>query len=125
MLRFGQILMIIALLAMNGAHWLTLQTVAWTAMFTENLRTGSLEETMAKTFDGQHPCCLCKAIATGKKSEKKTDLSPTLKKIEFACERITVILTPPTRFDLLRFAGTQVSDLISEPAVPPPRPFLG
>ena len=25
----------------------------------------------AKTFDGAHPCCMCKAIAEGKKQESK------------------------------------------------------
>ena len=40
-------------------------------MLTQNLRTGSLEDAVTKTFDGQHPCCLCKQIAAGKKSESE------------------------------------------------------
>jgi len=125
MLRFGQILMIIALLAINGAHWVTLQTVAWTAMFTQNLRSGSLEQAMTKTFDGRHPCCLCKQIAAGKKSESKSEFSFSLKKLEFASEKIVITLTPPTQFSFLSHPDTQTSGLIPEPAVPPPRPLLG
>jgi len=125
MLRFGQILMIIALLALNGAHWVTLQTVAWTAMFAENLRTGSLDEAVTKTFDGRHPCCLCKRIAAGRKSESKTEFSFSLKKLEFASEKIVITLTPPTQFNFLPHIDAQTSGLVTKPDVPPPRLLLG
>jgi len=125
MLRFGQILMLIALLAINGAHWVTLQTVAWTAMFTQNLRTGSLEDALTKTFDGRHPCCLCKQIAASKKSESKTEFSFSLKKLEFASEKIVITLTPPSQFSFLPRIDSHTSGLVSKPAVPPPRQLLG
>jgi len=117
--------MLIALLAVNGAHWVTLQTVAWTAMFTQNLRTGSLEDALTRTFDGRHPCCLCKQITAAKKSESKTEFSFSLRKLEFASEKIIITLTPPAQFSFLSHSDARASGLVLEPAVPPPRLLLG
>jgi len=74
-IRIGKIFLVLALVAMLGAHWALLQTVAWTTMLADNLRSGSLHDAVTRTFDGQHPCCLCKAIAAGKQSEKKAEFS--------------------------------------------------
>jgi len=70
-----------ALVLTTGAHWAALQTVAWTTMLAANLSSQqSLAEAVSETFDGKHPCPLCKAITAAKKSEKKSELvSPTLK----------------------------------------------
>ena len=68
---------------MLGAHWALLQTVAWTTMLADNLRTHSLSESVARTFDGKYPCPICKAIAAGKKSEKKNEFTLQTQKLEF------------------------------------------
>ncbi len=34
---------------------------------------GSVQEAISKTFDGKHPCPLCKAIQKGRAAEKKGD----------------------------------------------------
>jgi len=34
-------------------------------------RDGSVTEALNKTFDGKHPCCLCKMIQKGQAAEKK------------------------------------------------------
>jgi len=54
-----------------GLHWAVLQTVAWTGMIVSYSRGASLREAVSKTFDGQHPCCLCKAIQKGRADEQK------------------------------------------------------
>ena len=71
--RIGKLVVIAALVATTGAHWTVLQTVAWTTMLADNLHSSSLPEALVKTFDGKHPCRLCKTIAAGKKSEKKSE----------------------------------------------------
>ncbi len=43
---------------------------------------GSLQEAISKTFDGKHPCALCKAIQKGRADEQKRDsqqLKPSVK----------------------------------------------
>ena len=36
-------------------------------------RDGSFTEALSKTFDGQHPCCMCKMIQKGRADEKKQE----------------------------------------------------
>ena len=71
--RFSKFLLVVALVTTTGLHWAMLQSVAWTTMLADNLRTQSLAEAVTHTFDGRHPCCLCNAIAAGRKSEKKKE----------------------------------------------------
>src|SRR5690349_4015791 len=61
--KLGHVLLIVALLSASGTHWLVLQSVAWTTMLASNLRTSSLGEALERTFDGRHPCRLCRQIA--------------------------------------------------------------
>src|SRR5215469_12912704 len=92
--------MIVALLAATGTHWVLLQSVAWTTMLADNLRTGSLVEAVEKTFDGQHPCSLCKRISAGKKSEKKAEFSLSDQRLEFISKRAVFVFTAPSDFRL-------------------------
>ena len=117
--------MIVAMLAITGGHWVALQTVAWTTMLADNLRTGSLKEAVAQTFDGEHPCALCKKIVAGKKAEKKTDFQLSVKKFEFVSERVVFIFSLPDHFELRPEFQSRLCGLISEPAIPPPRSLLG
>jgi len=65
-----------------GLHWALLQGVAWTGMLISYAQAGSLKEAVVKTFDGEHPCPLCKVIREGREEaqqESKKPVSPTLK----------------------------------------------
>ena len=123
--KLGHVLLIVALLAAVGGHWVVLQSVAWTNMLAENLRTDSVTAAFEKTFDGQHPCSLCKVIKEGKKTEKKTELPMPLKKIEFVSEQPVFIFNPPQEFCLLPDRAFSLDNLSSPPPVPPPRQLLG
>src|SRR5688572_27774761 len=48
-------LAIVCALQVSGAHWLALQTVAWTGMLVTRSQQAGVEEAMRTTFDGQHP----------------------------------------------------------------------
>jgi len=56
-----------------GLHWALLQTVAWTGMLVSYSAEGSFQEAVSKTFDGEHPCPLCKAIKKGRAEEKQQE----------------------------------------------------
>ena len=73
------ILMGLALFLTAGGHYALLQTVAWTTMVNDFSRTGSLSMAVEKTFDGRHPCPLCKKIAVARSAEEKT---PATVKVE-------------------------------------------
>jgi hypothetical protein len=122
--RFGKACVILALVISTGAHWAALQTVAWTAMLAEHLRTSSLTEAVTHTFDGRHPCVLCKAIAVGKKSEHKSEFTWPVPKFEFTPSPNDADLVAPSRFDLLPAAGDFFAEaLVFQPPTPPPRAF--
>lgn len=66
-------LMVLVLVLSLGLHWALLQTVAWTGMIVSYSQGASLKEAISKTFDGKHPCCLCKVIQQGRADEKKQE----------------------------------------------------
>lgn len=45
--------------------------VAWSKMIVDYSAQDGLIEGTRKTFDGEHPCSMCKAITEGKKQESK------------------------------------------------------
>jgi hypothetical protein len=119
--RCGKILVVLALVLTTGLHWAALQTVAWTTMFASNLRGQGITEAVTRTFDGKHPCCLCKAIAAAKKSEKKSEaVSPGLK-LEFPPLVEETVLVPPAQFEMIRPQNIFADSLSLKPPVPPPR----
>jgi hypothetical protein len=94
----AKFVLVLALACSIGLHWAFLQSLAWTSMLADNLLRDSLAQAVIHTFDGQHPCLLCKAIADGKKSEKKTDYAPYFKTLEFPPAAEDFALTIPARF---------------------------
>jgi hypothetical protein len=122
--RIGKIFLAIALTAMLGAHWALLQTVAWTTMLADNLQSNSFQVAAEKTFDGQHPCCLCKAIAAGKQSEKKTEFDLQTQKLEFPPAKQNFALIAPSQFQLLPLENFSAKSLAKKPLLQPPRGFF-
>ena len=121
LVRLGHALLIAALLVATGGHWAVLQTVAWTNMLASNLRTESFDAAVAKTFDGQHPCKLCKVISAGKKSERKSEFPTLAKKLEFVSDRLVFVFSPPRDFRLAPDFAAFLSSASNRPIVPPPR----
>jgi hypothetical protein len=122
--RTGKICLVLALVAMLGAHWALLQTVAWTRMLADNLHSSSFCDAVTKTFDGQHPCPLCKAIAAGKQSEKKTEFSFQSQKLEFPPLKENIILIAPMQFQLLPLENSSAKTFAQKPLLQPPRGFF-
>jgi hypothetical protein len=122
--RSGKIFMVIALAAMLGAHWALLQSVAWTTMLADNLCTQPVKEAVTETFDGNHPCPICKAIAAGKKSEKKTEFSLQSQKLEFPPAKEDFVLIAPSQFQLLPLENSSAKSFAQKPLLRPPRRFF-
>jgi len=112
------------LAASLGLHWIALQTVAWTTMLAANLSCENLSTAVSNTFDGEHPCCMCKAIAAAKKSEKKSEAVSSNLKMEYPPVAETLNLFPPTQFDLLPQQNFAADWFASPPPLPPPRSFF-
>ena len=123
--KVGHALMILAVLAATGAHWWVLQSVAWTTMLAENLQTSSWELAVTRTFDGKHPCCLCKQIANGKQSEKKADFQLEARQLEFSYTSPEFVFCPPANFHEVSATDETAAVLAHAPPVPPPKELLG
>jgi len=90
-------------------------------MLADNLHNTSFREAVVKTFDGKHPCCLCKQIAQGKKSEKKTEFSVDLKKFDFWHHSAAFVFAAPDQFWVTDPFEASLSQLSQAPPTPPPR----
>ena len=65
-----------ALLHLGGGHWGVLQGIAWAKMLVEYSQADGIRDGIVKTFDGEHPCEMCKSISKGRESEKRGPLAP-------------------------------------------------
>jgi len=94
-------------------------------MLVANARHAPLGEAVAKTFDGAHPCDLCQAVASGKKSERKSEVLPAVGKMDLICTLRTLNWLPPwISYEYPRLSST-IPELFQSPPVPPPRALLG
>ena len=69
------LVMALALFLVAGGHWAMLQSVAWATMVKDFSKTGSLTEAVGKTFDGKHPCAMCKKLTNARASEEKAPVT--------------------------------------------------
>jgi hypothetical protein len=119
--RLGHALTLLAVLTVMGLHWAVLQSVAWERMLAENLGRTPLFAALQETFDGKHPCALCKAIAVGKNSEQKKDIARQHGKLEFPPQQAVPQPSAPASFQLLIPGDTFADSFATAPPVPPPR----
>jgi len=75
-IRFASVQVLVLSL---GWHWALLQTVAWTGMIISYSRDASLSEAVSKTFDGEHPCAMCKMIKKGRADEQEQQQKQNVK----------------------------------------------
>jgi hypothetical protein len=124
LLRLGKVLVVFALVSTLSAHWALLQTVAWTTMLASNLQSGSIRTAMTMTFDGQHPCPLCKVIANAKKTEQKNQVPGQDLKLDFPPLQDGMVLVAPSRLEPFPRKDLSAESLSQKPLTPPPRSFF-
>ena len=104
-----------------GGHWVLLQSVAWVRMTVRFSQAASLEEALKMTFDGEHPCALCKAVKQGKQSEQEPQRRTLDKKIDLYCPHHAIEVVQPVKH-LPAFAAVKhVSSGREAPPRPPPK----
>ena len=72
----------IAMFVVVGGHFAIYQGVAWAQMvWTYSQTTGSISQAVSDTFDGKHPCTMCKRIVkTNKEQDTKKHSLRTIHK---------------------------------------------
>ena len=107
-----------------GGPWAVLQTIAWAKMVVEYSRDTSVGEALSKTFDGEHPCGMCKKISKVRSEERKSPaLVFQIKKDGPFISLKSVGLTPPMETKTILFNTLSVTypSVRFEPPIPVPR----
>lgn len=120
----------VALFAMLGGHWLVLQSVAWTRMLVDFSRQDSFTTAVAKTFDGEHLCPMCRKIQAGRQQEEQQQENTPLLKHEkmpdlmLDYRQLLLTFIPTEAQDVVPTVPRLRADFIETPPVPPPRSSL-
>ncbi len=123
----GFIAGLMAVLALNGGHWLALQSVAWARMIMDFSQCDPLGTALAKTFSGDHPCPMCLKIRHGWQQERQQERKPAWVKTEALPECVWAwrcLMAPPApaaSAEEAAFVPVLYADFIESPPTPPPR----
>jgi len=118
--KVAQVLVVFSLVCAIGGNWAFLQSVAWLGMLMNYSHDTTLVEALQKTFDGRHPCKLCKVVQDGKKSESERALLKVETKLDLLLVRAASWLNPPPSLRVLP-GSILVPQVRSEsPPTPPP-----
>jgi hypothetical protein len=114
-------LVITALIVAVGGHWAVLQSVAWVSMAVSYAQTAPLTDALRKTFDGHHPCKLCKAVREGQKSERNQCALKVETKLDLLLIPRAAFVDPLVRFVLVTGPSSAFLSWSQSPPTPPPR----
>jgi hypothetical protein len=121
LIRFGRLLLALVVCASMGLHWGALQAVAWGQMLVSYSQEADFSEAVMKTFDGAHPCNLCRAVQHGQSEEKNADKTPPGKKLDAVLMHVAVVdCAVVSDFEFSAFADRVVGRR-EAPPTPPPR----
>lgn len=118
--RSAKWLTVAALVFTLGGHWAVLQTVAWVGMTINYSAEDSLSTALSKTFDGDHPCNLCKVVKAGKKAERKSEAKVESKKLDSFVASSFQFYFPPAKQTSVSLDSTILLRTETPPS-PPPR----
>ena len=122
--KVGRAAIVLALCLSLGFHWVALQSIAWTTMIVQYSQKAPLAEALAETFDGHHPCDLCKHIHSAQHSEKKPEAQWSTAKPDLMCIVRAVVLAPAAKDLSYSDQSVTASSEAPDPPVPPPRSIL-
>jgi hypothetical protein len=120
--RAAQFLIAVLLIVSVGGHWAFLQSVAWVTMMIDYSKDAPLSVAVEKTFDGKHPCRLCKVVKHGKETEQKQDASKLKSKSDsWLLARALTFDSPRAPHQPISFSEILFETRGETPPVPPPR----
>jgi hypothetical protein len=92
--RLAKLLVFLAAVQILGGHWLALQSVAWVGMIADFARGETLVVAIEKTFDGEHPCALCKVVKSGREDEQRKQVAKVLVKLDAVLLVVAQLASP-------------------------------
>lgn len=115
---------LLLLLSLSGAHWWVLQSIAWSGMIVSYSAKSGLLQGVEETFDGEHPCPMCKAIKQARESESSPadSLAPVQKSaLLLGLPPQAVPLPTHAAFPQVTQLAARASLINLPPPLPPPR----
>ena len=120
-------MMVLGLMVSIGLHTVVIQTAAWAGMLVSySLKSGSVVQAVSETFDGEHPCELCKLAQQQADPEPAEDKqAPKVDgklKVHLIAEVIpAVVISAPPPLVFTTAAEVRLCVLQHTPDTPPPR----
>lgn len=122
MRRWSSSVAVVLLSLTLGWHWLALQSIAWTSMLLERTQESSFSVAWTTTFDGKHPCKICKAVAEGQSDETRTASTLSVHMLEASVPETTALLISAPCVEALSFRTAPAPKSRSDqPGLLPPR----
>jgi hypothetical protein len=115
----ARVLLAAALLYGSGAHWLLAQGAAWAGMVAARAGRTSVAEALATTFDGRHPCRVCRIVKRGAGADSTPRAGRPAPTVDFAFASIPAVLPAA---EAARPFPDASPDFASAPRVPPSPP---
>ena len=116
--------MLVGLLMVSvGMHWALLQSIAWTSMLVRYSQQGySVSAALVQTFDGKHPCKICRVTEAGRKAQTTSEKIVPIQKQDLFFQQLEVSWNPDCTEVALKFPtpGTWGS-VCFKPPFPPPK----
>jgi hypothetical protein len=92
------ILTLTCLLSASGGHLVLIQGVAWSKMLIDYSKQTSFGVAIQETFDGEHPCEICKKVEIeSKKQQKQETKLLDIKKELFGFEKSLILIPVVTQ----------------------------
>lgn len=104
-----------------GLHWLLFQSVAVVTMTVRFSQDAPLAVALAKTFNGQNPCGLCKFVKEGKAAESKQSITVETARLDLLLDTSRILILPPILAAELRAPTLTPLARSLAPPLPPPR----
>ncbi len=113
---------LLAIFILAGAHWVVLQSFAYTRMLVEFAHEESLATAVKKTFDDRYACPLCPKIRDGCNKERKVPQIVNGDRVpEFLVESGEFTFLTPTVVADVVFVPSGHIHFSNAPPKPPPR----
>ena len=123
--RLSKLLLVAVLSCTLGLHWALLQSAAWVGMVVSYSQTAPLNEALAMTFDGKHPCNLCKFVRDGHRSEHKKETQKPVVQLDVLLDASRIVICPPLVEPAFRASLRIMDSRADSPPIPPPRSLQG
>jgi len=122
LVKCTSLLLLFAVLAVNNLHLPGMQVVAWAGMLISYSQGGDLPGAIEMTFDGEHPCAMCKVIKAEQTNTKPDHIQAcSALRILLFIESIPAWVQNSVLLETLSRRPLPLTSFSGQPELPPPR----